>query len=409
MKNERKAEDGTVLVSVVVPVWNPGEGILKCIASLRAQTLRQIEMIFVDDRGTARAVDHIRAAAAEDPRIRLLVNPENRGPGYARNVGIKAARGEYISFVDPDDYVAYNFLERLYAMAVRDDLDIVKGRIVYEKEDGTVAPHPELNDRIRAGLRTGKPLYPLFSYEHHSAIYRREMLTRSGARYGLARRSQDTTFLLRACHAARSSGLDDEAVYCFRERGNSTMHRFDLATLEQMRFSFQEQVDYLSTALAADPHAPFYAVSLFLSYARFFTHYLPTPENETARQAFCAGLREQVLRLPYADRMKQACFPVRALLDHGALLSPVPGFLPWETPSAADWLALLSRWVDYIRTNPRDAKPLSGQISRICKRADQKGKEEHCQKQVRACIRKELKKLSFLTRARIRCLEYSVK
>ena len=95
-----------IAVSLIVPVWNPGEGVKKCIESLRSQTLTNIEIIFVDDRGSDASMEAIRAAAELDSRIKILVNPENSGPGYSRNAGIEASRGEYLGFIDPDDYVA---------------------------------------------------------------------------------------------------------------------------------------------------------------------------------------------------------------------------------------------------------------------------------------------------------------
>ena len=119
-------------ISVILPVWNPGPGIDRCISSLRGQTLKDIEMIFVDDRGTDDAMEKIRAAAAEDPRIRILENPENMGSGPSRNRGIEAARGEYILCVDPDDFIDHHFLEVLYQYAAEKNLDIVKGSIVLD-------------------------------------------------------------------------------------------------------------------------------------------------------------------------------------------------------------------------------------------------------------------------------------
>lgn len=112
-------------------------------------------------------------AAAEDPRIRIITNTENMGPGNSRNAAIDVSRGEYLSFVDADDYVSPNFLEVLYTKAKSEDLDIVKGRNVYELEDGTEAAHADLNELIRKGLQEGKSLFRLFSYQHTSAIYRR--------------------------------------------------------------------------------------------------------------------------------------------------------------------------------------------------------------------------------------------
>ena len=146
-------------VSVIVPVWNPGPGISRCVESLRGQTLEDIEMIFVDDCGTDGAMDVVRAAAMEDLRIVILENSENLGPGISRNNGIDVARGEYLAFIDADDYLNPVFLERLYTKAITDKLDIVKGKIVYEKEDGTIANHLELNETIRKGLDLDKPLY----------------------------------------------------------------------------------------------------------------------------------------------------------------------------------------------------------------------------------------------------------
>ena len=183
-------------VSVIIPVWNPGDGIRRCVTSLRGQTLKDIEMIFVDDYGTDGAMDVVRAAAAEEPRIRIITNAENMGAGASRNAAIDVARGEYLSFVDADDYVSLNFLEMLYTKAKSEDLDIVKGRIVYELEDGTETAHADLNERIRNGIRDGKPLFRLFTHQHQSAIYRRFLLEKYDIRYGTSRRAQDDTFLL---------------------------------------------------------------------------------------------------------------------------------------------------------------------------------------------------------------------
>ena len=385
--------EANVLVSVVIPVWNPGEDVKKCIASLREQTLTQIEMIFVDDRGTDRSMEYIRDAAAQDPRIRILTNPENRGPGYSRNAGIEAARGEYVGFVDPDDYLASDYLERLYTLASGGGLDIAKGRIQYEKEDGTVARHHEQNDVIRAGLKAHKPIYAIFSYEHHSAIYRREMLMTSGARYGLARRAQDTTFLLRACHSARTMALDDDAIYRFCERGNSAMHVFSLSSLEQRLFSFREQVDYLSSALGDDPYAPAYTTGLFLSNLRFFACYEHTPENESAIRAYAVGMQEQVRRLPYADKMAERCFSVRALLEDGVLLPTTPGFLPWEQPSSGEWLALLGQWVSYLAEHPERMEKARFNLSQISAKAEAAGVEEGREGDVKQSVEKELSRL----------------
>ena len=148
-----------VKVSVVLPVYNPGEGVRRCIESLRGQTLRDIEMIFVDDRGTDGAMAVIEAAAREDARIRVLKNDVNRGAGYSRNRGIEAAQGEYLSFVDPDDYAAPDFLEKLYRATEPGKPDIVKGERAMIDMEGRGIPErgTPLSRHIREGMAQGKP------------------------------------------------------------------------------------------------------------------------------------------------------------------------------------------------------------------------------------------------------------
>ena len=187
-------------VSVIIPVWNPGPGIEECIDSLRNQTLKDIEMIFVDDRGSDGAIEKVKAAAAEDPRIRVLTNPRNLGPGPSRNAGIAAARGKYLSFFDPDDYAALDFLELLYHAALSNRADIAKGTYVYIKEDGSIVKKTfSLNQYIRKGLEENKPLYVLFTYQHQTALYRRELFVDTDVRHGSERRCEDTFFLLAVC------------------------------------------------------------------------------------------------------------------------------------------------------------------------------------------------------------------
>ena len=86
-----------IKASVIVPVWNPGPGILRCIESLRNQTLKEIEMIFVDDCGTDDSMDKVRTAATEDPRIRILKNEENVGSGPSRDALLFSMGGSLAS------------------------------------------------------------------------------------------------------------------------------------------------------------------------------------------------------------------------------------------------------------------------------------------------------------------------
>ena len=108
-------------VSVIVPVYEPGEAIKKCMESLQGQTLQSIEMIFIDDCGKDGSIKFVLDAAERDQRIRIIENEHNSGPGVSRNIGIKAACGEYLAFVDADDFISQNYFELLYNKAARRD------------------------------------------------------------------------------------------------------------------------------------------------------------------------------------------------------------------------------------------------------------------------------------------------
>ena len=114
-------------VSVVIPVFRVEDYIAKCIESLQRQTLKELEFIFIDDCGGDRSIEIAEEYAKTDDRIKILYNEENKGAGQSRNKGIDAATGEFIAFVDPDDWIDDNFYEVLYNRAVSGNYDIVKG------------------------------------------------------------------------------------------------------------------------------------------------------------------------------------------------------------------------------------------------------------------------------------------
>ena len=107
------------VISVILPVYNVEPYIGACIESLKRQSFRDLEFIFVDDCSTDNSVAVIEDFARTDPRVRIIRNTENLGSGPTRNRGIEAAKGEYLSFIDPDDWIAPDFYERLYAKADR--------------------------------------------------------------------------------------------------------------------------------------------------------------------------------------------------------------------------------------------------------------------------------------------------
>lgn len=121
-------------VSIIVPVYNTERYLNECIDNLKNQTLKDIEMIFVDDGSWDNSLNILNDQAQKDNRIRVI-HQENQGAALARQTGIDAAKGEYIKFVDSDDILERNACELCYKKAKNNDADIVLHNIYIFTKD----------------------------------------------------------------------------------------------------------------------------------------------------------------------------------------------------------------------------------------------------------------------------------
>ena len=109
---------------MIIPVYNVERYIGKCLQTLQSQTLEEFEFIFIDDCSSDTSMSEIERAAQEDPRIHIIRNRTNIGPGPSRNLGIAAAQGEFLSFIDPDDDVSPDYFEKLYNLVIQKRLTL---------------------------------------------------------------------------------------------------------------------------------------------------------------------------------------------------------------------------------------------------------------------------------------------
>ncbi|MFQ7098566.1 MAG: glycosyltransferase family 2 protein [Christensenellales bacterium] len=122
-------------VSVIIPVYGAEAFLPDCIASLRAQTLRDIELIFICDGSPDHSLAILRKAETLDSRIRVIAFEENQGVSAARNAGLDAARGDYIGFCDGDDWAEPEMVETLYRAAEDNRADISFCRVFKDRGD----------------------------------------------------------------------------------------------------------------------------------------------------------------------------------------------------------------------------------------------------------------------------------
>ena len=111
-------------VSVILPVYNVSDYLRQCMDSIVGQTLKDIEIICVDDGSTDDSLAILKEYEAKDQRVKVI-QQANAGAGAARNKGLEIATGEYLSFLDSDDFVDVNMYEQLYLKAKAKDIDVV--------------------------------------------------------------------------------------------------------------------------------------------------------------------------------------------------------------------------------------------------------------------------------------------
>lgn len=139
------------LVSIVVPAYNVEEYLGRCLASVASQVENNIEIVVVDDGSTDDTLLVAKDFASKDNRF-VLVTQENRGLGGARNRGIVEAKGDFVLFVDSDDYIESSMVRDLLAEAKKTGSDIVRSYYIREEEDGTVFFKQRFNP-IKTGPR----------------------------------------------------------------------------------------------------------------------------------------------------------------------------------------------------------------------------------------------------------------
>jgi poly(ribitol-phosphate) beta-N-acetylglucosaminyltransferase len=192
-----------VKVSVIVPVFEPGERIDRCIESLLEQSMApgEYEVIFVDDGSQDGTAERLEALAAEHEHVTTVRIPHTGWPGRPRNVGIERARGEFVYFVDHDDWIGREALERLHATAIIDEADIVIGKVVGHNRR---VPRSLFRENVhQLGLRAAP-----FNLLTPHKLFRRSLLEEHGIRFPEGRRRlEDHMMVVPAYFRARNMAI----------------------------------------------------------------------------------------------------------------------------------------------------------------------------------------------------------
>lgn len=229
------------LCSVIVPVYNVESQLKRCIASLSCQTYPFLEIILVDDGSTDTSGAICDEAARLDKRIRVI-HKENAGLGMARNSGLEQASGEYILFVDSDDYVEPNYAEVLLEALLEYQADVVLMGHIRDRSDGTKIPKPitanrecvdhrKIIDRVLLPIIGAKPDHcgdVELEMSVCMSIYRGSIIRQTGLRFLSEREvvSEDLFFNIHYVLQCKSAVLISECLYHYVDNSNSLTNTY---------------------------------------------------------------------------------------------------------------------------------------------------------------------------------------
>ena len=200
-------------ISIIVPVYNAEKYINSTLDALKNQTLKNIEIILVNDCSTDKSLHILNDYAKKDNRFKVISLNKNSGPAMCRNEGLKVAKGDYIGFCDCDDFVDLNFYEELYKKAVTDNADIVKGLMRTIDLSGDIIVG-DINSKIEKNRLE-------FLYEFTSAVYKSSFLSGNNIQFPEKyRTSEDFIFLINCIIKTKKVSLINNVYYnyCRREK-----------------------------------------------------------------------------------------------------------------------------------------------------------------------------------------------
>lgn len=233
-----------IKISIIVPVYNVEAYLKKCIDSLINQTLKEIEIILINDGSTDKSMDIIKSYT--DTRI-VFIDKNNTGIGSTRNLGIEKAKGQYLSFIDADDYVSEYFCERMYQKAKESNCDIV---ICDYYKDGSEYNLIKINSFADTSLKDNPNLINDINLGPCNKIFKRILFNNKENRFIENLKYEDAPLICKLLCKAKKIGKLDEPLhyYVIHKKSQTTIHDnriFDILKITDKIFNILNQYSYL--------------------------------------------------------------------------------------------------------------------------------------------------------------------
>ena len=279
------------LITVIIPVYNAAEYLQRSLDSVTLQTYRNLEIITVDDGSKDESLSILESYAAQDPRFRII-HKENGGSSSARNAGLKAATGDYVGFIDADDYIESDMYENLLNAFEEDaDADVTQILSCEEDEDGRqIKAFGEGFDE--SGSLSGRDYFrTLLLHTGDSSfctkLFRRDFF--EGFSFSEGRLNEDFELLVSMSEKMRS-------LHVCRKPGYHIILRAQSNTRGDYKQSFYENVmenaeRMLSLTAAKFPDLKYAAVHFYLMQAMWFLLHIPADEMRSDNALYTSVMK----------------------------------------------------------------------------------------------------------------------
>ena len=232
------------LISIIIPIYNVEQYLKECVDSVLNQTYSNLEIILVDDGSPDRCPEMCDEYARNDLRVQVI-HKENGGLSAARNAGLDVAKGEYISFVDSDDYISEDMIQALYDRAVQTQADLTFCSIERVDEKG----HYISLEKVESAIYDRNNFWENKYYNQPSAstvawnkLYKKHIFDE--LRYAVGRIHEDDIILLNIINKCNIIATVQRGKYMYRQRDDSIIHtKYTLANFQVIEERF-DRIEY---------------------------------------------------------------------------------------------------------------------------------------------------------------------
>lgn len=245
-------------VSVIIPAYNVESYIETCIQSVIKQSLDNIEIIVINDGSTDSTIKIIEKIALTDNRI-IVISQENQGLSCARNAGLQISKGEYVSFVDGDDWIDPFMLEKMYQNAILHNSDVVSCRLQYDdlRSGHSFISGRDFTIKELSGSDLVKDVLLGRNIQTSAAIkiYRRKFLVNNKILFIPKLLNEDVVFVLEIAYFANKISVINKPFYHAIERESSITRNFTEKNIDNILLALSYQKSFLLKQNIFDSYA----------------------------------------------------------------------------------------------------------------------------------------------------------